>query len=39
MASAYIIKRKRKTSVRFAVRYRLGGRESPVQSAGSFETM
>ena len=38
MASAYIIRRKGKTCVRFAVRYRLGGRESPVQSAGNFET-
>jgi integrase len=39
MASSYIVTRTTKKGRRFAVRYRLGGRESPVQAGGTFGTM
>jgi integrase len=36
--SAYITKRKSKNGPRWVVRYRLGGRMTPLQHAGSFKT-
>ena len=40
MASSLIVTRKTKTGERrFVVRYRLGGRASPVQHDGSFGAM
>ena len=38
MPSVSITKRRRRNVTRYAVRYRTGGRESPVQHAGSFAT-
>ena len=38
MGSAYIVRRRRGSGVRYAVRYRLGGRAYPIRHAGSFQT-
>jgi integrase len=39
MASAFVVRRQRKSGARFHVRYRLGGRYTPLLHAGAFPTM